>query len=216
MRLSLKPRLSFLPAILLLAVISPSSLPAQHFFSSNRALVNPEPLRLPSARREEAMLARPVEKALRETSDTTVKYAGPVVRGRRAVLRRGIAYAPVEAPEEVKRLIWAVNTLRRKPYKWGGGHGSFYDSGYDCSGTISFALHHAGLLKSPLTSMDFKNWGRRGRGRWITVYTQNGHVFAMVAGLRLDAMGMSRRDGPRWHRDSRSTFGFTARSVPGF
>ena len=110
----------------------------------------------------------------------------PMVAGSRAVLRNGVAYAPSHAPQSVKNAIWAANTLRRKPYVWGGGHGSFYDRGYDCSGTVSFALHGAGALNSPLPSSEFMRYGERGRGRWITIYSRRGHTFAMIAGLRLD------------------------------
>src|SRR5205814_9402901 len=78
----------------------------------------------------------------------------PTVPGTRAMLRGGVAYAPANAPDQVKEAIWAVNTIRHKPYHWGGGHGSFYDSGYDCSGAVSFALHSAGALYQPLPSSD--------------------------------------------------------------
>jgi hypothetical protein len=136
----------------------------------------------------------------------------PVVNGNRAVLRNGVAYAPANAPERVKSAIWAVNTIRRKPYIWGGGHGSFNDRGYDCSGTVSFALHNAGLLQSPLPSSDLMRFGERGRGRWITVYSRRGHTFATIAGLRLDTTDFRYGGdvGPRWHNDSRSTSGFVA------
>ena len=77
---------------------------------------------------------------------------GPTVPGSRAVLKNGIAYAPSNAPENVKRAIWAANALRKMPYRFGGGHGSFNDCGYDCSGTVSFALHYAGVLASPTDS----------------------------------------------------------------
>jgi hypothetical protein len=141
---------------------------------------------------------------------------GPTVPGTRAVLRNGVAYAPSEAPLSVKRAIWAANSLRRKPYRWGGGHGSFYDRGYDCSGTVSFALHHAGKLSTPMPSRGFRTYGSRGRGRWITVYARKGHTFAVIAGLRLDTTGRSGGDeGPRWHRDPRPTRGFTARHPEG-
>ncbi len=140
----------------------------------------------------------------------------PTVAGNRAVLRNGVAYAPANAPDRVKAAIWAANTLRRKPYRWGGGHGSFQDSGYDCSGTVSFALHHAGALRSPLPSSSFMNYGERGRGRWITVYSRRGHTFAVIAGLRLDTTDFrGGRDGPRWHADGRSTSGYVARHPTG-
>lgn len=142
---------------------------------------------------------------------------GPMVAGSRAILRHGIAYAPAEAPDNVKRAIWAVNALRDKPYKWGGGHGSFFDSGYDCSGTVSYALYHAGLLHSPLASSEFTGYGYSGSGRWITVYARHGHTFAVIAGLRLDTTDFYYGGdvGPRWHNDGRSTWGFTARHPRG-
>ena len=142
---------------------------------------------------------------------------GPVVPGRHALLRHGIAYAPADAPDNIKRAIWAVNTLRDKPYKWGGGHGSFHDSGYDCSGTVSYALYHAGLLRSPLASSELAAYGNSGSGRWITVYARNGHTFAMIAGLRLDTTDffVGGDVGPRWHNDRRSTWGFAARHPQG-
>ena len=127
------------------------------------------------------------------TAPPTLNSNRPMVEGNRAVLRNGLAYAPANAPENIKNAIWAVNTLRRKPYVWGGGHGSFNDYGYDCSGAVSFALHYAGLLDVPLPSNDFRRYGRRGRGRWITIYSRDGHTFAVIAGLRLDTTDM--RDG---------------------
>jgi cell wall-associated NlpC family hydrolase len=137
----------------------------------------------------------------------------PMVSGSRAVLRNGVAYAPSRAPQSVKNAIWAANTLRRKPYVWGGGHGSFYDRGYDCSGSVSFALHGAGLLDSPLPSSDLMRYGERGRGRWMTIYSRSGHTFAVIAGLRLDTTDLGRGGdvGPRWYAYDRNTSGFVAR-----
>ena len=142
---------------------------------------------------------------------------GPTVAGNRAVLRNGIAYAPANAPDSVKSAIWATNNLRRKPYVWGGGHGSFNDYGYDCSGTVSYALHSAGVLNAPLPSADLKHYGQRGRGRWITVYARSGHTFAVIAGLRLDTTDLrcGADIGPRWHADFRDTRGFAARHPQG-
>jgi hypothetical protein len=139
----------------------------------------------------------------------------PTVAGSRAVIRHGVAYAPANAPDAVKRAIWATNGIRRKPYKWGGGHGSFDDSGYDCSGTVSYALHYAGVLDAPMPSSDFLNFGERGRGRWITVYSRSGHTFAVIAGLRLDTTGDYGTEGPRWHTDGRDTWGYEARHPVG-
>jgi cell wall-associated NlpC family hydrolase len=142
----------------------------------------------------------------------------PTVEGKRAVLRNGIAYAPSRAPQNVKNAIWAANTLRRKPYVWGGGHGSFYDHGYDCSGSVSYALHGAGVLAAPLPSSDLMRYGERGRGRWITIYSRSGHTFAVIAGLRLDTTDLGRGGdiGPRWYVDGRDTRGFVARHPAGF
>jgi hypothetical protein len=111
---------------------------------------------------------------------------GPTVPGSRAHLRAGKAAAPEAAPLAVKRAIWAANQLFRKPYIFGGGHKSFVDRGYDCSGTVSYALGAAGLLKSPISSSEFRKYGERGCGKWITIYARNGHTYAIIAGLRLD------------------------------
>lgn len=141
---------------------------------------------------------------------------GPTVPGSRAMVRGGIAHAPEDAPASVKRAIWATNFLTRKPYVWGGGHAGFYDKGYDCSGTVSFLLRHAGVLSCPAGSGEFTRYGQGGRGRWITVYARHGHVFATVAGLRLDTSDMRGGDeGPRWRTASRSMSGFTARHPAG-
>lgn len=141
----------------------------------------------------------------------------PSVAGRHAVLRNGIAQAPANAPANVKQAIWAANSLRSKPYIWGGGHGSFYDRGYDCSGTVSFALYKAGALEAPLPSSDLMRYGERGRGRWITVYARPGHTFAVIAGLRLDTTDFldGGNMGPRWHADARDTRGYVARHPAG-
>jgi hypothetical protein len=142
----------------------------------------------------------------------------PMVRGRYAVLRNGVAYAPEEAPLNVKNAIWAANTIRRRPYVWGGGHGSFNDYGYDCSGTVSFALHYAGLLAMPLPSSDLCRYGERGRGRWITIYSRNGHTFAVIAGLRLDTTDLPYGGdvGPRWYAEPRDASGFDVRHPAGW
>jgi cell wall-associated NlpC family hydrolase len=143
--------------------------------------------------------------------------AHPTVPGNHAVLRGGVAYAPANAPYRVKAAIWAVNSIRHKPYHWGGGHGSFYDSGYDCSGSVSFALHFAGVLDQPLPSSDLVRYGERGRGRWITVYSRRGHTFAVIAGLRLDTTDFRYGGdvGPRWYTEERNTWGFSARHPSG-
>lgn len=148
-------------------------------------------------------------------TSATPPTSGPTVSGDRAVIRGGVAYAPENAPLAVKRAIWATNFLRNKPYVYGGGHDSFYEDGYDCSGSVSFLLKHAGALDRPAASGELARYGSAGRGRWITVYARQGHVFAVVAGLRLDTTGMRGDEGPRWRRNDRSTWGFTARHPDG-
>ena len=152
---------------------------------------------------------------LAKYTSATPPMSGPTVPGNRAVIRNGLAYAPENAPLAVKRAIWATNFLTHKPYVWGGGHATFYDDGYNCSGTVSFLLKHAGALDQPAGSSELTRYGSGGPGRWITIYARNGHVFATVAGLRLDTTGFSGDEGPRWRQDSRSAWGFTARHPGG-
>jgi cell wall-associated NlpC family hydrolase len=136
--------------------------------------------------------------------------------GQKAKLGKdGQAIAPADAPEAVKQAIWAANKIVKKPYRYGGGHARVEDSGYDCSGTVSYALIGAALLKSPLDSSSFMKWGDRGKGTWITVYTNPGHAYAIIAGLRLDTSGPGER-GPRWRKVKRSAKGFVARHPAGF
>jgi NlpC/P60 family len=144
--------------------------------------------------------------------------SGPTTPGNEARLRGTVALAPVNAPLPVKRAIWAANELRTKPYRYGGGHKSFHDSGYDCSGTISYALAGAGLVSVPLSSNELRVYGSRGRGKWITVYARNGHTFAVIAGLRLDTTSLHNRSriwAPRWQAAARMPFGFEARHPVG-
>ena len=143
---------------------------------------------------------------------------GPTVPGSVARLRGTIAAAPENAPMSVKRAIWAANDLRTKPYRYGGGHRSFSDNAYDCSGTVSYALGAAGLIKSPMSSSDFRRFGQGGHGKWITVYARNGHTFALIAGLRLDTTPMGNYRGrwaPRWQSNYRHPSGFDARHPVG-
>ncbi len=135
--------------------------------------------------------------------------------GRTAMIKNGIAYAPRRAPAAVKRAIAAGNRLQGKPYKWGGGHARHNDSGYDCSGTTSYVLREAGLMKGSLTSKGFFEYGKKGEGKWITVYVRNGHVFMTVAGLRLDTGGTGGRSGPRWKTATRQGRGHVMRHPSG-
>jgi cell wall-associated NlpC family hydrolase len=161
--------------------------------------------------RAELREARAVLANFRQHLNTTAFLA----TGKRArVLRDGTAVAPENAPDVVKRVILAGNEIAKFPYKWGGGHGAWRDDGYDCSGSVSFALAGAGLLRSPLTSGGFLNYGAPGPGRWITIYTNPGHIFMVVAGLRFDTSGQGRA-GTRWQEESVSTAGFAVRHIPG-
>jgi cell wall-associated NlpC family hydrolase len=124
------------------------------------------------------------------------------------------ASAPASAPEAIKSAISAANSIATTPYIWGGGHGSFEDSGYDCSGATSFALHGGGFLESPLDSTGLETWGEPGPGKWITVYANAEHAWMMIAGLAFDTVG---GPGPRWHSSPvDSPEGFIARHPPGY
>ena len=127
--------------------------------------------------------------------------SGP--RGK-VTLVNGRAVAPADAPDVVRRVVDAGNRLQNKPYKWGGGHAQLNDSGYDCSGTVSYVLREAGLMKGSTTSKGFFTYGESGEGDWITVWTKKGHVFIIVGGLRLDTGGSTTRTGPRWKTKKRS------------
>jgi septal ring factor EnvC (AmiA/AmiB activator) len=124
------------------------------------------------------------------------------------------ASAPASAPAAVQSAISAANSIATTPYIWGGGHGSFESSGYDCSGAVSFALHGGGFLESPLDSTGLETWGEPGPGRWITVYADAEHAWMMIAGLAFDTVG---GPGPRWHSSPvDSPEGFIARHPPGY
>lgn len=141
--------------------------------------------------------------------------SGPVIKGKKArIYSEGQAAAPKKAPAEVKRAIWAANQLCTKPYRYGGGHASFDDQSYDCSGTVSYVLGAAGLIEAPLSSGEFRSYGKRGRGKWITIYARDGHTFAVIAGLRLDTTPYDNYTGkwaPRWQITDRPPRGFQAR-----
>ena len=144
--------------------------------------------------------------------------SGPTVPGNHALLRGKTAAAPQNAPLIVKRAIWAANQLHVKPYRYGGGHKSFYDSAYDCSGSVSYALGAAGVIKSPMSSSELRNFGQSGSGKWITIYARNGHTFAVIAGLRLDTTPyVTGREtwAPGWQPTFRHPSGFEARHPVG-
>jgi cell wall-associated NlpC family hydrolase len=133
---------------------------------------------------------------------------------RATALSNGIALPPLEAPEAVHQMIEAGNVIARSPYVWGGGHGKWLDKGYDCSGSVSFVLASAGLLSAPLDSGRLMSWGEAGRGKWVTIYSNRGHVWMVVAGIRFDTSG-AKVTGSRWQNDMRPTSGFVARHPAG-
>jgi peptidoglycan hydrolase-like protein with peptidoglycan-binding domain len=126
----------------------------------------------------------------------------------------GLAIAPAGAPPQVQQIIAAGNQIASKPYKYGGGHGNWNDSGYDCSGSVSYALHGAGLLDEALPSGSFTSWGEAGPGQWVTIYANGGHIYMVVAGLRFDTSGRSNHN-TRWQTEQRSPAGYTVRHPPG-
>ncbi len=135
---------------------------------------------------------------------------------RAKVGRDGKAIAPANAPAEVKAIIAAGNAISHKPYIYGGGHGKWEDKGYDCSGSVSYTLYKAGLLKASMPSGGFESWGDAGPGQWVTIYANGGHMYMVVAGLRFDTSGMKDDGGSRWHASSRPTRGYTVRHPKGF
>jgi hypothetical protein len=157
--------------------------------------------------------ARLLRKRARAASGSDVPATNPTEKA--TLTSDGLAVPPASAPPEIQAVIEAGNRVAKKPYKYGGGHGSFHDRGYDCSGSVSYALHGGDLLDSPLDSSGFETFGERGRGTWITIRANSGHAYMMVAGLRFDTSGLSDR-GTRWTTKMRSARGFTGRHPSGF
>jgi cell wall-associated NlpC family hydrolase len=156
------------------------------------------------------------------TPSTTSPTPAPVGPPGKAKIRKdGTAVAPADAPPAIQSAIAAANAIHTMPYVWGGGHRTFFDSGYDCSGAVSYVLHAAGLLASPMTSGGLaQSWGVPGKGRWITVYGNASHVYMIVAGKRFDTSSGGDRwnqgSGPRWRKKKRRPVGFTQKYYPGF
>lgn len=140
---------------------------------------------------------------------------GKTVAGSKAKLRHGKAIAPKNAPAKVKRAIRAGNRIAGKPYKYGGGHARWKDSGYDCSGAVSYVLGKPGarVLKAPMPSGSFSSFGRNGKGKWITTYSNGGHMYAMVAGLRFESHTTG--DGPGWAKQKATKSGYVVRHPKG-
>ncbi|MDP9346700.1 MAG: peptidoglycan-binding protein [Actinomycetota bacterium] len=140
--------------------------------------------------------------------------AQPAAGDKAEIASDGLALAPATAPDQVKAIIAAGNEIATKPYKYGGGHGDWSDSGYDCSGSVSYALHGAGLLDQSMPSGNFMTWGDAGPGQWVTLYAKSSHMFMVVAGLRFDTSGRSTA-GTRWQADMRSADGYAVRHPTG-
>jgi peptidoglycan hydrolase-like protein with peptidoglycan-binding domain len=154
------------------------------------------------------------EKASHRRSD------GVVTRSDARVLKREAKTAQVQQPAPVAGQATLTsdglgNKIAKKPYKYGGGHGKFNDTGYDCSGSVSYALHAAGLLDTPMDSTELESFGSKGRGQWVTIRANSGHAYMVVAGLRFDTSGASSRDGSRWTDEMRSARGYVGRHPDG-
>jgi cell wall-associated NlpC family hydrolase len=169
--------------------------------AASAALPIEDPATQPAAAASATAVPR-LRRSTGPTSDAAVSQAD--------VLKNGIALPPIEAPAPVRQIIEAGNSIARTPYLWGGGHGKWLDKGYDCSGSISYALASAGLLNAPLDSGRLMGWGKPGAGKWVTIYTNPGHVYMVVAGVRFDTSG-TRVTGSRWQSSMRPGGGFVAR-----
>lgn len=166
-----------------------------------------------------AVLAAPVKaETPGGVASTSPETAEPTAPPGKAILVNGQAVPPADAPPAVKRVIAAANKIRTKPYVYGGGHARWWDRGYDCSGAVSFALRGAGLIDTPMPSGSLAGWGSPGKGRWITVYANGGHAYAIIAGLRWDTAGTTNGTGPRWHKSlkAQASGPFTVRHPDGY
>jgi peptidoglycan hydrolase-like protein with peptidoglycan-binding domain len=165
-------------------------------------------------RRANGRASRAEQRMVRARANSAAP-ADPVVPSEKAYLTSdGLAVAPESAPDAVKAIIEAGNAIATKSYKYGGGHSRWNDTGYDCSGSVSYVLHVAGLLNRALDSTEFMSWGERGRGTWITIRTNPSHAYMIVAGLRFDTSAR-RQTGNRWSEQMRSASGFRGRHPEG-
>jgi hypothetical protein len=159
--------------------------------------------------------APPADPTVPATSASPVPVPNSGVPFKAKVLKTGIAIPPPNAPPSIVAAIAAGNAIRTQPYVYGGGHQSFFSNGYDCSGAVSYVLHGAGLLASPLPSGPLMSWGLPGRGGWITVFAKGSHAYMTVAGLRFDTSAVGEKlnqgSGPRWRKTKRSPLGYVAR-----
>src|SRR4051794_41038212 len=206
-----------------------SALPPKRISAKDRraaAPTRPAPVRKPTRHDIASMPAAsagtngsfrpPSAKALQKASAMSVAQVTHTPPDHVSVMLGSIAVAPTSAPPRVVNAVDAANTLVGQPYRFGGGHASFYSHGYDCSGAVSFALAGGGFLQAPLASGQLANWGAPGPGKWITVYANSSHAYAVIAGLRWDTVGDARGTGPRWHVALPYPDGFVARHPPGY
>jgi cell wall-associated NlpC family hydrolase len=159
------------------------------------------------SRRQARGIRSRIERPQPATSKTAAPRATLAPDGRTAL-------APAGAPPAVQAAIAAANRITDRPYRYGGGHARVEDSGYDCSGAVSYALIGAGLLRAPVPSSGLMSYGESGPGQWITVYAHGGHAFLVIAGLRFDTSGRGEA-GPRWRAEPRSGAGYAVRHPAG-
>jgi cell wall-associated NlpC family hydrolase len=168
-----------------------------------------------AARRSDGVVSRSDARVLKRRVKSAPVEATPAPAvGKATLTSDGLAVAPSDAPAAVQQIIAAGNKIAKKPYKYGGGHAKWSDTGYDCSGSVSYALHGAGLLSRALDSGEFMKWGPRGRGTWVTIRSNSGHAYMIVAGLRFDTSA-SKAGGSRWTDEMRSAKGYVGRHPEG-
>ncbi|MGZ4237779.1 MAG: NlpC/P60 family protein [Solirubrobacteraceae bacterium] len=168
--------------------------------------------------RPDGVVTYDVQKALRVAVAGKPRTVVSTAPGAKAVVNSdGTVSAPASAPAAVRNAIAAANQIAFTPYVFGGGHGSFNSSGYDCSGSVSYALHGGGLLSSPEDSSQLESYGSSGPGQWITIWANSGHTYMQIAGLFFDTSGATGRGGDRWSRTNPSgTSGYVVRHPTGY
>ncbi|HEY5143053.1 MAG TPA: hypothetical protein VII98_06095 [Solirubrobacteraceae bacterium] len=209
-----RPAAILVAALLLLSVSAPSARAASSggaaYGQASQAPQTPAPTLPPGGVDPSQPAPAPTPVLPGPTTPVPAPGAGQVAR----VLPNGLAVAPAGAPAVVRAIIAAGNRIATTKYVWGGGHARWDDTGYDCSGSVSYALHGAALLDSPLVSGDLAHWGEQGAGAWVTIYANADHVYMSVAGLRFDTSGQ-RQAGTRWQSALRSNRGFHVRHPTG-
>jgi cell wall-associated NlpC family hydrolase len=153
--------------------------------------------------------------AVERTAKQAQRQQRTVVPGGRSIGGNGTVTISAALPEAVQKVIAGANEITDFPYVFGGGHASFVDNAYDCSGSVSYALAAGGLLGAPQTSGELESWGAPGPGRYITVLANAGHTYMYVAGMLYDTAGRSGVYASRWQVGSVDNSGFVARHWPG-